>query len=102
MKRLGQRIGQQLQALKASAFERPMLLRIYMLAVLLNSLVFYLLPPGYYDRDANLLHMVLVLALFPATLVHAWMPWIVHTVSAFPCCSWPTWRPIPAGSIPPP
>ncbi len=83
MKRLGQRIGQQLQALKASAFERPMLLRIYMLAVLLNSLVFYLLPPGYYDRDANLLHMVLVLALFPATLVHAWMPWIVHTVSAF-------------------
>lgn len=83
MKRLGQRIGQQLQALKARAFERPMLLRIYMLAVLLNSLVFYLLPPGYYDRDANLLHMVLVLALFPATLVHAWMPWIVHTVSAF-------------------
>ena len=63
-------------------FERPILLRLYMLAVVLNSLTFYLLPPGYYERNANLWHMLVVLALLPVTRVPAWMPWVVHLVSA--------------------
>ena len=63
-------------------FERPILLRLYMLAVVLNSLTFYLLPPGYYERNANLWHMLVVLALLPVTRVPAWTPWVVHLVSA--------------------
>ena len=69
-------------SLQHRSLERLTLLRLYLLGVLLNSLMFYLLPPGYYDRNANLLHMLLVMALLPATRVVAWRAWIVHLVSA--------------------
>ena len=69
-------------SLQHRSLERLTLLRLYLLGVLLNSLMFYLMPPGYYDRNANLLHMLLVMALLPATRVVAWRAWIVHLVSA--------------------
>lgn len=76
------RLQRFLQPLQSSVPEQSSLLRLYLLGVVLNSLMFYLLPPGYYDRNANLLHMLLVLALLPASRVAAWRPWIVHGVSA--------------------
>ena len=36
-------------------FTKENLLLIFLLAIGLSSLIFYLIPPGYYDRRANLL-----------------------------------------------
>ena len=82
MKPLQQALPVFVATLLERPFERLTLLRLYLLGVVLNSLMFYLLPPGYYDRNANLVHMLLVLALLPASRVVAWRPWIVHGVSA--------------------
>ena len=55
-----------------SVFSKRNILLVYQLVVALNSLFFYLIPPGYYDRDANLLATVLTLAMMPM----AWQQWL--------------------------
>ncbi len=55
---------------------RQQLLRVYLLMVLANSLVFYVLPLGSYNHDVNLWHAAAVLVLWgllrrPAHFVHA-------------------------------
>ena len=62
--------------------ERPRLLMVYLLAVALNSLSFYWIPPGYYEPGANLLHAVLILALLPLTRRPALLPLAVHGATA--------------------
>ena len=41
-------------------FARKNILLIYLMAVGASSLLFYLFPPGYYDRNASLLVTVLM------------------------------------------
>ena len=40
---------------RVSIFESKNLLAVYLLAIGLDSWVFYLIPSGYYDRNVNLL-----------------------------------------------
>lgn len=48
-------------------FLQENLLALYLLALGLNSFVFYLLPSGFYDRDVNLVFSLTCLALAPLT-----------------------------------
>ena len=57
------------RALGAFAFTRRSILGIYLVAVGLNSLVFYLFSPGYYDRNANLLLSILTRPQVPVIAV---------------------------------
>ena len=65
-------------ALGTLVFTRRTILLIYLLAVGLESMVFYLFSPGYYDRQANLLVSVLALLLLPTLLVKWLFPVVVH------------------------
>lgn len=51
---------------------------VYLIAVGLNSLLFYLIPPGYYDRNANLLTSVLTVLMTPLAWQRRFFPFIVH------------------------
>ncbi len=62
--------------------DRPRLLSVYLVVVALNSLSFYLVPSGFYDANANLLHAVLVLALLPLARRPAWRAFAVHAATA--------------------
>ena len=70
------------RALDVQAFRRSSILALYLVAVALNSLVFYLFSPGYYDRNANLLVSVLALLLLPASRIERFFPWVVHGLTA--------------------
>jgi signal transduction histidine kinase/CheY-like chemotaxis protein len=61
-----------------SVFSKRNILLVYQLVVALNSLFFYLIPPGYYDRDANLLATVLTLAMMPMAWQPRLFPYAVH------------------------
>jgi len=61
-----------------SVFSKRNLLLAYQWVVALNSLFFYLMPPGYYDRDANLLTTVLALAMMPMAWQKRIFPYAVH------------------------
>jgi signal transduction histidine kinase/CheY-like chemotaxis protein len=50
---------------RSSVFTRKNILVIYLVAACLTSVLFYLVPPGYYDRNANLATAILTLALVP-------------------------------------
>ena len=70
------------RALGAFAFTRRSILGIYLVAVGLNSLVFYLFSPGYYDRNANLLLSILTLLLLPTLRSQRLFPYVVHGLTA--------------------
>lgn len=69
-------------ALDTFALTRRSILAIYLIAVGLNSLVFYLFSPGHYDRNANLLLSVLSLLLLPTLRVPRLFPYVVHSLTA--------------------
>lgn len=60
---------------------RQGLLAMYLVAVGLASLAFYLMPTGQYDRHANLLVCLLVLVVLPLAWVRSWFVPLVHFVS---------------------
>ena len=76
----GQRstVNRVLDAIDAFTLNRPRMLAIYLVAVALNSLAFYLFSPGYYDRNANLLLLVLCLLLLPTLRSPRLYPYVVH------------------------
>ena len=76
----GQRstVNKVLGAIEAFNLNRPRMLTIYLVAVGLNSLVFYLFPPGYYDRNANLFLSILCLLLLPTPRSQRLYPYVVH------------------------
>ena len=59
-------------------FTKENLLLIFLLAIGLSSLIFYLIPPGYYDRRANLLCSLSMLALMPLAFRPRFYAWLVH------------------------
>jgi len=63
-------------------FSRRSILAIYLVAVAVDSLVFYFFAPGYYDRDANLLVSVLAILFLPALRVQRLLPYVVHGLTA--------------------
>ncbi len=75
-------VGSAQQALDAMALTRRSILAIYLIAVCLDSLVFYLFSPGYYDRNANLLVSVLALLLLPTLRIPQLFAWVVHGLTA--------------------
>jgi signal transduction histidine kinase/CheY-like chemotaxis protein len=76
----GQRstVNKVLGAIEAFNLNRPRMLTIYLVAVGLNSLVFYLFPPGYYDRNANLFLSILCLLLLPTPRSQRLYPYVVQ------------------------
>ena len=60
---------------------RKSLLATYLLAVSLTSLIFYLIPPGYYERNANLLTTLLTAAMLPWVRVPSLFAPLVHLVT---------------------
>jgi len=74
--------GRVQQALDTLTLTRNSILALYLVAVALNSWVFFLFPPGYYDRHANLLVSVLALLLLPASRMARFFPWVVHGLTA--------------------
>ena len=67
--------------LRSSLHFRQSLLATYLLAVSLTSLVFFLIPPGYYERHANLLTTLLTAAMLPLVRVRALFAPLIHLVS---------------------
>ena len=61
-----------------SVFSRKNILVVYLAAVSLNSLLFYLIPPGYYDRNANLVTTFLLAAMIPLAWKRQLFPYLVH------------------------
>lgn len=59
-------------------FSKKNILVIYLLAVSLNSLFFYLIPPGYYDRNANLALSLAMLAMIPLAGYRPLFSVVVH------------------------
>ena len=74
--------GKVQQVLDTLPLTRNRILALYLVAVALNSWVFFLFPPGYYDRHANLLVSVLALLLLPASRMARFFPWVVHGLTA--------------------
>ena len=71
-----------LQAQLRSALHfRQSLLATYLLAVSLTSLIFFLIPPGYYERNANLLTTLLTAAMLPLVRVRRLFAPLVHLVT---------------------
>ena len=66
---------------RSSLHFRQGLLATYLLAVSLTSLVFFLIPPGYYDRNANLLTTLLTAAMLPLVRVRALFTPLIHAVT---------------------
>jgi signal transduction histidine kinase/ActR/RegA family two-component response regulator len=61
-----------------SIFSRKNILVVYLMAVALNSLLFYLIPPGYYERNANLAASLAMLAMIPLAWRRRYFPYVVH------------------------
>lgn len=70
------------QFLQTLVFTRRTILWIYLVAVGLDSLVFYVFAPGYYNRNANLLVSLLALLLLPTLRFPRLFPWVVHAITA--------------------
>lgn len=68
-------------SLKASIFASHNLLAVYLLAIGLNSCVFYLFPSGYYDRDVNLVFSLTCFALMPFTRMEKLFAPVLHFAS---------------------
>jgi signal transduction histidine kinase/CheY-like chemotaxis protein len=69
--------------LRSSLYFRQSLLATYLLAVSLTSLVFYLIPPGNYARNANLVFSLLTMAMLPLVRVRALFTPLIHLVTLF-------------------
>lgn len=63
---------------RASLFTRPNILVFYLAAAGLTSFSFYVLHPGYYNPNANLLASLLVLAMIPLAWHPSWYERVVH------------------------
>ena len=59
-------------------FSRENLLVIFLLAIGLSSLLFFIIPPGYYDRRVNLACTVLMVALVPLAYQPRFFAAVVH------------------------
>jgi signal transduction histidine kinase/ActR/RegA family two-component response regulator len=59
-------------------FTRPNILVFYLVAAGLTSLSFYVVHPGYYDPNANLVASILVLAMIPLAWHPRWYVPVVH------------------------
>jgi len=75
------RFWSQLAKLRSAQLFRQGLLVTYLLAVSLTSLIFFLIPPGYYERNANLLTTLLTAAMLPLVRVRALFAPLVHLVT---------------------
>ena len=64
------------------ALARPALLRVYLLMVAAQSLLYYLVPSGHYPREVNLLLAVLAAFMWPLASRPAWMAVLVHMLTA--------------------
>lgn len=62
-------------------FSRQALLHLYLGCTLVNSLIFFFLPPGYYNHHVNLWHALSVLLLWSLARAPARAPWVAHAVS---------------------
>lgn len=60
-------------------FSRENLLLIFLLAIALSSLIFFIVPPGLYDRRVNLLCTMLMLALIPLAYQPRLYAVVVHS-----------------------
>lgn len=65
----------------ASIFANKNLLAIYLLAIGLNSCVFYLFPSGYYDRKVNLAFSLVCFLLLPLTRIEKLFVPVLHFAS---------------------
>jgi len=65
-------------------FARKNILLIYLMAVGASSLLFYLFPPGYYDRNASLLVTVLTALMVPLAWQSRFFTFVVH-MTTFAC-----------------
>lgn len=63
---------------RSALFTRQNILVFYLVAVGLTSLLFYLLPPGYYNRNANLAATLFMLALVPMAWHRQWYGAVVN------------------------
>jgi signal transduction histidine kinase/ActR/RegA family two-component response regulator len=54
------------------------MLVVYLVAVALNSLLFYLIPPGYYQSNVNLAVTVAMLLMVPLARYRSFFPYLVH------------------------
>ena len=70
-----------LAQLRRVLYFRQSLLATYLLAVSLTSLIFYLIPPGYYERNANLLTTLLTAGMLPLVRVRPLFGPLVHLVT---------------------
>jgi signal transduction histidine kinase/ActR/RegA family two-component response regulator len=66
---------------RASIFDSKNLLAVYLLAIGLNSCVFYLFPSGYYDHNVNLAFSLACFALLPLTRFDRLYSTLVHLAS---------------------
>ena len=66
---------------RVSIFESKNLLAIYLLAIGLNSCVFYVFPSGYYDRNVNLAFSLTCFGLLPFTRVEKLFSTVLHLAS---------------------
>ncbi|PIT77059.1 ATP-binding protein [Limnohabitans sp. G3-2] len=67
--------------LRSPLYFRQSLLATYMLAASLSSLLFYLIPPGQYERNANLLFSLLTLGMLPLAWVRSLFTPLLHLVT---------------------
>jgi signal transduction histidine kinase/CheY-like chemotaxis protein len=67
--------------LSSSLYFRQSLLATYLLAVSLTSLIFYLIPPGNYARNANLVFSLLTMGMLPLVRVRALFTPLIHLVT---------------------
>ena len=67
--------------LRSPAYFRQSLLATYILAASLTSLVFYLIPPGQYERNANLVFSALAMGLLPLIRVRALFVPLIHLLT---------------------
>lgn len=63
---------------RSALFTRQNILVFYLVAVGMTSLLFYLLPPGYYERHANLVVTALMLAMVPLAWRSRWYARVVN------------------------
>ena len=66
---------------QASIFASKNLLAIYLLAIGLNSCVFYLFPSAYYDRNVNLAFSLTCFGLLPFTRIEKLFAPVLHFAS---------------------
>ncbi len=67
--------------LSSSLYFRQSLLATYLLAVSLTSLIFYLIPPGNYARNANLVFSLLTMGMLPLVRVRSLFTPLIHLVT---------------------